>query len=321
VFVDLVAAAQRRVPLIALVADADDHRDALKLLRNHHLSSAGIHFLELPQDTMWIRDYGPFLIEQSDGTRVMLDAEYSCRERLFDDAVPLGLATHLEISAMPVPVCIDGGNLLSNGQGLTLATGAILVADPDEPCDEQTMAELLKDFYGVQHLVLLEELVGEPTGHVDMFATFVTPNIVVVGEYGDTDDLENAQRLDRNAAKLAGLTTPYGPLKVVRIPMPACAGLTWRSYTNVVFANEALLVPVYADADPQGRQQALDTYARLLPDWKIVPIDANAIATAGGGLHCVTMNLAGLSRLPAFPRPMRARPIREQVVAGKAISH
>lgn len=322
VFVAIVAAAQTRVPLIALVADADDHRDALKLLKQHHLSSAGIHFLELPQDTMWIRDYGPFLIEQTDGTRVMLDAEYSCRERLFDDAIPLGLATHMKISAVPVPICIDGGNLLSNGQGLTLATDALLMADPNQPCDEHRMAELLKDFYGVQQLVLLEKLIGEPTGHVDMFATFVAPNIVVVGEYDEAVDLENAQRLDRNAAKLAGLATPWGPLQVVRIPMPACDGPTWRSYTNVVFANDALLVPVYTEAgeDEPGRQQALDTFARLLPQWKIVPIDANPIAHAGGGLHCVTMNMAGLKKLPAFPRPMRARAVREDVLAWKARS-
>jgi agmatine/peptidylarginine deiminase len=318
VFVAIVTAAQQRVPLIALVADADDHRDALKLLKQHHLSSAGIHFLELPQDTMWIRDYGPLLIEQSDGTRVMLDAEYSCRNRLFDDAVPLGLATYLKLSAVPVPECIDGGNLLSNGQGLALATDAILIGDPDQPCDEHTMAELLKDFYGVKQLVLLEELVGEPTGHVDMFATFVAPNVVVVGKYDEAVDLENAQRLDRNAAKLAGLDTPLGPLQVVRIPMPACEGPTWRSYTNVVFANDALLVPVYPQSDELGRKEALETFARLLPQWKIMPIDANPIATAGGGLHCVTMNMAGLEKLPEFPQPMRARAVRQDVLAGRA---
>lgn len=315
VFVAIVAAAQKRVPIIALVADADDYRDALALLKQQHVSSAGLHFLELPQDTMWIRDYGPCLIEQADGTRVMLDADYTSRNRPFDDAVPLGLATHLKLSAVPVPLCIDGGNLLSNGQGLTLATEKILEGDPALLSDEQHVAALLKDFYGVQQLVLLESLSGEPTGHVDMFATFVAPNIVVVGECDEAIDLENAQRLNRNAERLAGLKTPAGPLQVVRIPMPPCEGPTWRSYTNVVFANGALLVPVYPQSDEAGRQQALATFAKLLPGWRIIPIDANSIATAGGGLHCVTMNLAGLKSLPAFPLPMRARPVRDDVLA------
>ena len=318
VFVAIVAAT-RPTPIIALVADADDHRDALALLKQAQAPSAGLRFLELPQDTMWIRDYGPCLAQQADGTQVLLDADYSNRDRPLDDAMPLGLATHLQISSLPAPFCVDGGNLLANGQGLALATDKILESDPAEPRDEQSLAALLRDYYGVEQLVLLEPLAGEPTGHVDMFATFVAPNVVVVGEFDPAVDLENAERLNRNAARLAGLNTAAGPLRVARVPMPACDGATWRSYTNVVFANGTLLVPVYPGSDEQGRRRALATFAALLPDWRLAPIDARSIAAAGGGLHCVTMNLCGLKSIPAFPRPIRARSVRDDVLALAAL--
>ena len=315
VFVAIAAATHKYVPLIALVDNVDDYRDALALLKERKVPTAGIHFLEVDQDSMWIRDYGPCLVKQANGSSVILDADYSSRGRPLDDAVPMALAAHLGLAVQPVPQCIDGGNLLHNGWGLAIATETLLWSDEEQPPDEPQLSALVKDFYGFDQLVLLEALEDEPTGHVDMFAAFVSPQIVVVGEIDPAVDLENSQRLDRNAARLAGLKTEYGRLRVVRIPMPPCDGPNWRSYTNVVFANGVLLVPVFPDADEAGQKVALETFANLLPGWRIVPIDSRALAAIGGGLHCVTMNLAGLPAVPKFPLPVRARPVREGVLA------
>ena len=75
------------------------------------------------------------------------------------------------------------------------------------------------------------------------------------------------------------------------IPMPPRPDGLWRTYTNVVFANGRLLVPIYPDFSPDLDRQALELYGRLLPEWEIVGIDAGSLIRREGALHCVIMNL------------------------------
>jgi len=97
-------------------------------------------------------------------------------------------------------------------------------------------------------------------------------------------------------------------IRVVRVPMPHHHDDIWRSHTNVVYLNGLLLVPTYPATDDEGAMQAVATYQKLLPTWRVQPIDAEALATLGGALHCVTMNLAGLERLPEW----KANRVRDQ---------
>ena len=86
----------------------------------------------------------------------------------------------------------------------------------------------------------------------------------------------------------------------------------WPNYTNVVYANGVLLVPVYPGKDEDFRSRALATYARLLPDWRIVEFNATAMLIDAGGPHCAVMNLGPLqpnarapSRSPLPPESQR----------------
>ena len=48
--------------------------------------------------------------------------------------------------------------------------------------------------------------------------------------------------------------------------MPVPDGQNWFTYTNVVYANEVLLVPHYDTVDRAIEEEALAVYRRLLPD-------------------------------------------------------
>jgi agmatine/peptidylarginine deiminase len=153
--------------------------------------------------------------------------------------------------------------------------------------------------------VFLEELQHEVTGHVDMFATFLSPNLVVVAQCSPESDPVNAAILDRNAQRLASLGAPWAPMKVARIPvhrLPDDPWL-WFPHTNVVFANGTLLVPVYPGLR-SDQSPALALYRQLLPGWKIVGIDADALVPNWGSLHCITLNLPSADKiLRAVDRP------------------
>jgi len=314
-FGDLVAAARSHAEVVALVCNVHEYRLAQRLLSDRKIPTERVHFAELPHDTMWTRDYGPVIAQRHDGQPVVLNADYSLHARPADDALPKRLAESFKIRTSEVPLKIDGGNLLSNGRGLCIATHDLLYANLDAGQDEKQVRELLRTHYGAVQMVFLEPLAGEPTGHVDMFATFTSPDTVVVGAYDPADDPANAAILDRNAARLAQVQLGRQKLRVVRIPMPPNGDKIWRSYTNVVYLNHALLLPSYPSLNRAGEAEALAVYRQLLPGWKLVPIQADNVNRLGGALHCVTMNLGVIQKLPKFPPPQQVDDHAEQVLA------
>ncbi len=302
-FADIVRTTQGHVSLVVLVTDIQEHRDARETLASRRIPAAHVRYAEAPHDTMWSRDYGPLVVQRFDGRPALVDADYDA-QRTNDDHVPGAVAKLLKTPCIRAPLRVDGGNLLSNGQGLCVTTLELLNLNADR-YDEPAIQQLLRQYYGADETVILEPLVGEPTGHADMFVTFPSPQVAVVGSYDPQDDPENAAVLDRNAARLAEARTPRGLLKVMRVPMPPHNDGVWRTFVNVMYANGALLMPVYPGVDPIGEERAKAIFAHLLPGWKIMPIDANQVVGLGGALHCVSMNLGPLEQLPVFPKPQR----------------
>lgn len=302
----LIAAAWESTRFVMLVEDARQREQATEVLANAGVPPAAVHFLRANCDTIWTRDFGPLMVRTGRDQYEMVDADYDRGDRPNDDRVPLAVSEQLVVPAVHLPLTVEGGNLLSNGGGLCLATSKLLQDNLDRGYAEAQVRELLRIGFGAEVTVFLEPLAGEPTGHVDMFATFVAEDTVLVAAYSDDDDPINAAVLDHNADLLSHVVTRRGRLRVVRIPMPARGeGDHWRTYTNVLFANRQVLVPVYAESDRRDRARTLSTYRRLLPGWKVTPVDCTSLIELGGALHCVSMPLAQvrvpLGNLPPEP--------------------
>jgi agmatine/peptidylarginine deiminase len=288
---DIVDAVAETVPLIMLFRENEGTEVPATWYQLGRQAHADVHALSLAHDTMWIRDYGPATGCTPDGVPVILDYAYAAVDRDQDDALPPRLAALLDLPVVSLPFDVDGGNLITNGRGLLVSTAKLLQDNEWMGLPDDLLARLLITTFSAQDWVFLEPLLGESTGHVDMFLTFPTPTTVVLGSYDPEDDPENAERLDRNARRLEGLTAADTSLRVVRIPMPPHEDGWWRSYTNVIFANGVLLVPSYADLDPAGLETALTTYRQILPGWDVVPIDVEPMTALGGALHCISAGI------------------------------
>ncbi len=314
--VELCAALIDKIALIGIVESEEQRKHVITLLCDWGLPAHLLHFVSLPVKGMWVRDYGPAFVRGRDGAITILDAEYLETDRPEDDKAPSELAALLRLPVAPVPLVCEGGNLLSNGQGLCLTTSALAARNAPRGYTIQTTNEILGKYYGFRQIVILKPLLSEPTGHIDMFATFVAPNVVVVGEYDPKIDPVNADILDENARILSQGRTAFGPLRVVRIPMPSNHGGIWKTFTNVIYANDTLIMPTYGASDLDAQRQAMETYARLLPDWEVIGIDAVSIIKQRGSLRCVSINIPWLEHV--FPAPSefkRPRLLKESVVA------
>ncbi len=302
VLADIIAASYRTIRVIILVSDEESRQSAGEALSERDVPLSEVTFVDLPFDSIWIRDYGPICVKSGTGqvqwrdhqyvmtAEGWIDAEGKQFTRSSDAGVTGELANMTGIPSQEVPLVLYGGGISSNGEGLLLVASDIVKWNKDRyGYSRERITDLLKEHYGARQVVYLDVLKGEPTGHLDVFATFLAADMVVIGSYPRFHDPRNSLLLDANAERLVGIQTSSGPLKVVRVTMaPHDSRFFGGTYANVVFANGTLLVPSYGiDQD----QDALQTYQRLLPDWNVIPIDCGALIIGEGAAHCVTLNL------------------------------
>ena len=299
--VGLVSALVGRLPLIAVITGEGQRRDLLTALCDWGLPAHRVRAVRSPAVGLWVRDYGPSFVK-NDGRVCVLDAEYAYPQRPDDDQFPSELGRLLRVGVRHVPLRIDGGNLLSTGRGL-LVTSTLLLERNTPRYTPAGVMSVLAEYYGFHKVLCVPPLIGPATRHSDMFATFTSPDTLVVGKYDPAEDAENAAALDAIADYARGTDSGAGPLKVERIPMPTHRDGVWRTYTNVVYANDVVVVPVYAGVDERTEREALDTYRRLLPGREIVPVESTSLAKTGGVLRCVTLNIPDLGHPVAFDDP------------------
>ena len=289
--VALVAALVDRIPVIAVVRGEEQRQQAIVLLADWGLPAHQVHFVFMPVGT-WTRDFGPTFVRWSDGRVMIVDPAYPFPDRQNEGVVPAAMASLLDVPRRRVPLAVEGGNLLSNGRGVALFTGALVDVNRMHGFDYDLpqVRSLLTRYYGFSQPLALEPLLSHRTLHVDMFCTFTGQYDVVVAAVDPRRDPAGAAALDRNAALLEGTPTGGGGgrLRVSRIPMPPYDGHSCRTYTNVIYANGRLLVPHYPGVDRGIEREALATYAALLPGWEVVTVDCGDLIAGGGALRCLS---------------------------------
>jgi agmatine/peptidylarginine deiminase len=259
------------------------------LLESRGIPHQGIRFLNLRHDWFWARDFGPVAVEMPDGRPAFLDFRYP-QTRVLDDGLPSALAATFDVPVYRVPVALEGGVFMTNGEGLCVTTPTLAVANADVTFPD--LVETIGRVLGCRRLVFLESPRGESTGHVDMFAKFTAPDAVLVSAFDAGIEPDEAARMDRNARLLEALRLgDGGSLRVVRVPAPAPEDGVYRSYTNSLIINGTAIVPVYGRAS--GEEAAVrDAYRRALPDgWRLSTVDASTAIDLGGAVHCAGLEL------------------------------
>jgi agmatine/peptidylarginine deiminase len=248
---------------------------------------AGLVSIDL--DTPWIRDYGPLEVQRARGIS-WLDMVYSPDERPLDDAVPTLLG---EVFATPHETeqfSLDGGGIISNGDGLCGITEATLegvqldTADPDQ-------VESFLETVGCRTLARLPELPSESTGHVDMVAQFLSRDKVAIAVPTDDSPTEVKEALDRARHALMQAAAVHGQaLDFVDLPIVSHEE-RYYSYVNGLRTPSHYFVPSYSHVKPRLQAEAYRRLAQALEGVTLVPVDSDEMIESGGAVHCVTLGL------------------------------
>lgn len=297
VFIELARALSRNhIPMVALVSDARHKGLCEDALAEADVPPDSVYPVIFPLNTMWLRDFGPIFVRNNDHSFGILDVDYSINQdagenRWRDDELPIVISGVMDLPLTSVPLRMAGGNLLSNGEGLILTSTDLIIGNRSRGYTVRKLAEQLRRFFAAGQWVYVKPAAGELTGHVDMIITLLEPDLVVVAQADASIDLQNVAILDEAAAFLASIHTSSGPMRVERIPLPPARDGKFRSYNNVIIANNLILVPVFSDVDPALQQDALDVFQRLAPEKKVVPIPADSLVDDNGLLRCISLGI------------------------------
>jgi len=290
-FIDMVKAAEDAVSVRINVNNFLYKNRIISLLNEENIPLDNITISKTPANSYWIRDYGPFFIEKN-GELSIVDFNYlghRYRNRLIDDIYPTlyGIENNIEFDFKAnFALCIQGGNYMSDGQGLAMVANYSLEIDNrDKTLDE--MSEILKKYLGLDELLILTSQVDDMTGHIDMFSKLIDEDTLLVGQWIDKNDI-NYQILENNTQLL--IDKGYN---VIRLPMlrdPDEDKNTIWTYTNSLIINgtnkKIVLVPQYGAVEDSI---AIEIYGQVMPDYEIIGIYCNLVIDYWGAIHCTTM--------------------------------
>ena len=263
-----------------------------------------ITIIDANYDSIWGRDYGGNTCYRDDVEEpILVDWIYN-RVRPNDDVTPAVIANYkgidlYETTEPPYDLMSTGGNFMSDGYKNGFSSNLVLEENeggffnglnhPDHT--EEEIDEIMELYMGIENYIKMESLPFDLIHHIDMHMKLLDEETIIVGKY--PTGVADGPQIEANIEYvLSNHTTPWGtPYKIERIIQPPengnypNTGGDYRTYTNMVFVNKTVIVPVY---EPIYDNDAISTLEEVLPGYNIETINCNSIIPLSGAIHCIT---------------------------------
>lgn len=254
------------------------------------LNGAGL-VVRVPSGDIWLRDTGPVFGFDATGDAIAHCFRFNGWGGKYLMPGDIGTAEAIAgkegARTIRHDFVLEGGAVDHDGAGTVLTTRECLLNPNRNPGWSEADAErALETAFGARRVVWLDlGLVNDHTdGHVDNIARFIGPGRVVCQAPSGPGDPHRERLLAaEDALRTAGLD-------IVTIPSPGRVededgNPVPASHMNFVFANRAVILPVYEDINGRRAAAAL---GKALPDWRVRPLPSRAILAGGGSFHCMT---------------------------------
>ncbi len=273
--------------------------------------SSNVEFVIVPNNSIWVRDYGPNCVYANDvDSLYLVDWKYNRPTRKMDDSIATTIAPYLGLPlyrtlVAPNDLVNTGGNFMSDGMGTAFASKLVLNENaPGNIYNVSTKTEtqindIFQEYMGIQRFIKMTTLPYDGIHHIDMHMKLLDEETLLVGKYPDNES--DGPQIEANLSYvLNNFKTSFGtPFKVVRVPMPAFyengqyppypgQGALYPTYANAVFVNKTIIIPIYNNALDSA---AIDTFQKYLPGYRVFPINCRDIIDAGGAVHCITKEI------------------------------
>jgi agmatine deiminase len=281
---------------------------------------ANIEIVPAPVDDIWMRDIAPTFAIKTNGASeevVAIDWNFNSwggtkdRSPRTGDALGRNAEALFGFPRISASFVGEGGALITDGAGTVVTTRSCLLnpnRNPFRDADREAAIEADLARFGVRRVVWLEGDPCEPitSGHVDGYV-LLAPNGVVLVEGGDPGS-ETPRWREHDIAALEAAVNANGARFEVRRVLPPRENVVresgrtyWKKYSrffapcylNAYVANGAVIGASFGaeERDELARQEL----ARAFPGREVVLLDIDAIATGGGGIHCLTQPIPAVN--------------------------
>jgi agmatine deiminase len=284
----LIQAISSEAEAIVLVPDIYWQKAVMLYLEQKAVSIENVRFAYVNTDDVWTRDFGPTTVLNNDGSKNFIWNNYyevytSFQKHSADAACDLG--RYFDIPVFRVPLVVEGGNIITDGEGTIIMFNSVLSNNSDY--DLNKLKKVMKNYYGCNNLILLPSLTGELTGHIDMVVKYIDKNTLMVIESDKSFRWYN--NFESIAKVLSETKSSSGSnYKIIRLKMPKIdnESVNFWSYINSLTLNGSLIVPTFGVAEDTS---AIDSYRKAMPNYKIVGIDFSNYPV--GSVHCQTKEM------------------------------
>ena len=233
---------------------------------------------------IWCRDFMPIQIEEDHFvfykyTPDYLQTPYYRRiqtnpEKVFQ--APQNRLEHLAQNAITIDLVIDGGNVVKCGETIVM-TEKVFVENKDKTRTE--VEKILKDAFRCDILFLPWDR-KETFGHSDGIVHYAGDGKILLTNYDDS-----SLYYFRRFRKVLEKHFEVIPLKYATKRRHAHS---W-AYINFLQIGKLVLVP---QLGLEEDEQAWGQIANALPDCEVIGIPALEAVRRGGGLNCISWNIA-----------------------------
>jgi len=269
-----------------IVRSSSEQNNITNYLNSGGVPLDSVEFYMYSNNSIWIRDYGPWFMRKQDDSEGITDFIYN-RPRPEDDTIPWRIGQSWGIPVYGSPLEHPGGNYMVDGLGVGFVSNLIYQENPGYTASE--IDSLMYEYSGLDTLVVMQRINIEYTGHIDLWTKILNDTLVMVGEYEPGHP--NYTLLNQHADSITRCKNGEGfNFRVVRIPMPWSTSNAPPSYLNSLFVNNKVLVPLWSEPEDDT---ALFIYEQALPGINAVGINCSAMSGSGGAIHCITMQIPG----------------------------
>lgn len=282
----------------------------LREARREFAASSNITVLEAPVDDFWMRDIAPTFAWRDDEAAqqvVAIDWNFNGWGNTYERPSRLGdrlakkSAAIFGVPRIAIPFVAEGGALVTDGRGTMITTRSCLLNPNRNPVrrgvDRQHKIELAMAKLGLRKVIWLEGDPCEPitSGHTDGYVLCAPSGVVLVETIDDKDSDPPFWR-EHDVALLEDVCGATGQKsKVVRVAAPRKRH--WRGdsanfapcYLNAYVANGAVIGAQFGDEERDAA--ARKALAKAFPGREAIMLRTDALANAGGGVHCVTQGM------------------------------
>lgn len=254
-----------------------------------------VQFIVKPNNSIWLRDYGPHFIWQ-DGALAIVDSHYY-PGRPDDNFIPTNAGDdYFRLPTYDMDLYYSGGNFQPGPNRTGYITNLINSDNPG--FSNAFIAELYQRFQGIDALHIFPRLPSavDATGHIDMWFYLVDEDSVIISEFIPGSN-STAITVTNNAAaymQSIGFTVTRVPaFNAIHPSYPSAP--SHFTYTNAFRVNNRIFTPRYAPGNSSyatyDNQSLAGWQAAAGPEVTIVPINCYPIIWAAGAIHCIVMQV------------------------------